>query len=338
MSALTVEVIIPFRRWDAWVAECVRSVLALQPPCQWVTLVPDRDLVPECWAAIQNMPGFCNQVCELPSGPVNPGQKRNLAMARSQADIFGFIDADARAFSDWLARVQAAFTDARVAILGGPNLTPPEDHPLQKACGDVMASPIGMGAAYIRHVPVRAREVTELPTCNMLSRNIKWLRFDPRLDTSEDMVYCGQALARGYKLIYDPEVRVHHHRRRLGLLFIRQFYDYGLNQGRRAEWKWIWRAAPLGFVFYVASLLVIAAFFPSELSPWLAPLSRYFLIVGIECIRLARWRLHFFLTLLAFPAAHVSYGCGYLQGWMKIHLRSGRLPKSCWGGGADDNK
>ena len=41
---LFVDVVIPFRRWDAWTAECLQATLALEPPCQRITLVPDEPL------------------------------------------------------------------------------------------------------------------------------------------------------------------------------------------------------------------------------------------------------------------------------------------------------
>ena len=312
---LRVDVVIPFRGWDAWTAESARAALALDPPCARVTLVPDAPLGPEAWAEIRRMPG-AERVRALPSGPVNPGRKRNVAMADNDADIFGFVDADARVWPDWLAKGLPHFADATVYIAGGPNLTPPEDADLQKACGDVMASPLGMGAAYIRHAPVSAREVAELPTCNMLARNRPGLRFRPELDTSEDMAFCELAHRMGYRVRYDPAVRVFHHRRRLGQAFWRQFCDYGVYQGRRAAWKWLWRAAPLAFVLYLAALAGAWLVWPAGWRLWLLPLGGYALVIGAESLRLARGHPRGLATAMAFPCAHIAYGWGYLRGWL----------------------
>lgn len=313
LTPFSVDVVIPFRRWDAWTAESTRAALVMDPPCRRVTLVPDAPLEAADWIAIRRMPG-AERVRELPSGPVNPGRKRNVAMDNSTADVFGFVDADARVFPDWLAQALPLFADETVAIVGGPNLTPPEDDLRQKACGDVMASPLGMGAAYIRHVPVSAREVEELPTCNMLARNLPGLRFRPELDTSEDMAFCGLARRMGRRVRYDPAVRVYHHRRRLGRAFGRQFREYGLYQGRRASWKWLWRAAPLAFVLYLAGLAGALLLWPAGWRIWLLPLGAYALVIGGESLRLARGRPRGLLTALAFPCAHVAYGWGYLRG------------------------
>lgn len=310
-----VDVVIPFRRWDAWTEESVRAALELDPPCQRVTLVPDGPLEPAAWESIRRMPGG-ERVRELPSGPLNPGSKRNRAMDGGEAEIFGFVDSDARVWPDWLAKGLPHFGDGSVAIVGGPNLTPPEDSVLQKACGDVMASPLGMGAAFIRHVPVSRREVTELPTCNLLARNVPGLRFQPELDTSEDMAFCGLAREKGFRLVYDPEVGVWHHRRRLGRAFGRQFHDYGLYQGRRAAWKWIWRAAPLGFLLYVAFLAAALVVFPAGWRGWILPLALYAVVICAESLRLARGRPRWIWTAVAFPWAHVAYGVGYFRGWI----------------------
>jgi hypothetical protein len=259
------------------------------------------------------MPGS-DRVRELPSGPLNPGSKRNLAMEKNEADVFGFVDSDARVWPDWLENGLPHFGDETVGIVGGPNLTPPEDDDLRKACGDVMASPLGMGAAYVRHVAVSQREVTELPTCNMLARNLPDFRFRPELDTSEDMAFCGLAREKGLRLLYVPEMGVWHHRRRLGWAFARQFHDYGLYQGRRATWRWIWRAAPLGLLLYGLALPLAIWAFPSAWLLWVGPLWVYLGVVAAESLRLAcgkkRWRW----TVFAFPVAHLAYGFGYLQG------------------------
>lgn len=310
---LSVDVVIPFRDWDVWTEECVRAALELNPPCRHVSLVPDAALSPETWEAIRQMPG-AERVREWPSGPINPGRKRNLAMEHSEDTIFGFVDSDARVWPDWLARALPHFTDKAVAIVGGPNLTPPEDDVHQKACGDVMASPMGMGAAYIRHVAVSLRNVDELPTCNMLVRNQSGFRFQPELDTSEDMEFCRLVRERGGKIIYDPQVGVWHHRRRFGRSFWRQFHDYGVYQGRRAAWRWLWRAAPLGLLLYAGLLPIACWLAPRWWWAWCVPLALYVAAVVAESIRLSHARPGWPWTFLAFPVAHAAYGIGYGRG------------------------
>ena len=310
---LSVDVVIPFRGWDAWTADCVRAALEMDPPCRHVSLVPDAALGPETWASIRRMPG-AERVREWPSGPVNPGRKRNLAMDRSEDDVFGFVDSDARVWPDWLARALPHFEDPAAAIVGGPNLTPPEDDARQQACGDVMASPMGMGAAYIRHVAVSRREVDELPTCNLLVRNRPGFRFRPELDTSEDMTFCALARERGGRIVYDPQVGVWHHRRRLGRAFWRQFHDYGVYQGRRASWRWLWRAAPFALLLYGLVWPVAWALAPRWWPVWCAPPALYAAAVATESLRQSRARRGWLWTLLAFPVAHAAYGTGYARG------------------------
>lgn len=322
-AVLFTDVVIPFRQWDGWCEECVLAALALDPPCQRITLVPDQPIGNDVWRVIREMQGG-SRVRELASGPVNPGRKRNLAMENNEADIFGFVDSDARAWPDWLGKGLPHFVDPSIAVVGGPNLTPPEDGMLRKACGDVMASPLGMGAAFIRHTLATGREVTELPTCNLFVRNLPWMRFRPELDTSEDMALCGLVRERKFRVIYDPEVRVYHHRRRLGPAFGRQFHDYGLYQGRRAAWQWIWRAAPLGLLIYLAILSGALWLVPGHWRLFVLPLCLYFVCILAESLRLTRGRPRWLLTGSGFLWAHVAYGLGYLKGWMSARWLSVR--------------
>jgi hypothetical protein len=123
-GGLFVDVVIPFRRWDAWTAESTRAGAGTEAP------VPARHAGAGRVVGSSGLVGHpadagADRVRELPSGPVNPGRKRNVAMAGNEADVFGFVDADARALPDWLEKGLPHFADEAVAIVGGPNLTPP---------------------------------------------------------------------------------------------------------------------------------------------------------------------------------------------------------------------
>ncbi len=321
------DVIIPFPRWDQWALECVESVLQLEPPCRWVTLVPDEPLPDDVWTVIRQLPG-ADKVREAASGPVNPGRKRNLGMEGSDAAFFGFVDADARVRSDWLGKGMPLFAEEDVLIVGGPNVTPEEDSPWQKAYGDVMASPLGMGGAYIRHTPVPRREVAELPTCNMLVRRHPGLAFDPALDTSEDMAFCALARQLGGRVVYDPEVMVFHHRRASPSAFARQFHHYGVYQGLRMTWVSLWRAMPLGLLIYMALLPLCCILWPAEWRIFLLPLMAYGACIAYESLRLSRCSARWWRTMTGFLLAHAAYGSGYFMGLFRKAAPSGRTDEN----------
>lgn len=313
MSQPVVAIIIPFRAWDQWIEKCIERCAAQEYRSLECLLIPDRDLTPE-QEAIARKYAFAGGLHILPSGPVNPARKRNLAMRASKADIFAFVDADAYPVETWLSTALPLLADDVLAV-GGPNVTPEEDPVSRRIPGRVMQSVLGFGPAFIRHYPVPRRPVRELPTCNLISRRIDGLYFREELDTCEDMTYCAELIERGGKIIYDPGVLVYHHRRTLLKPFMQQFFAYGLDKSRILregnEASYIWHAGPALFTLYVLALPVALFFLPAIV---LLPLFIYALVATIESARAAKSPIEFLLTLLVFPVAHFSYGGGYLAG------------------------
>ncbi|NKB22889.1 MAG: hypothetical protein GKR87_00520 [Kiritimatiellae bacterium] len=255
-----------------------------------------------------------------PTGPGNPAYKRNIVLQKSDAERFALIDADAYPRMDWLGK-GLPLLQKNVTVVTGPNLTPPHDHFSRRISGRVMESPIGFGPAYIRHVPKQRQYVNEMPTCNMIIRRQRGIVFREDLNTSEDMMYCLEIRAKGQKVLYDPDVVVFHHRRKILRPFMKQFYNYGLDKGRlrksKSDVSYIWQAAPAFFSLYAAGLLVLL--------PWIhdhflyralcAPVFLYLLAVVVESIRLSQSYKEIFVAPFAFLAGHIGYGIGFIRGF-----------------------
>jgi len=254
-----------------------------------------------------------------PTGPANPGTKRNVAMRKSPSKIFALIDSDAYPRADWLANALPLLSD-EVAIVAGPNMTPPDEALRRRVSGHVMASPLGFGPAYIRHRPVPRQTVNEMPTCNMVLRQPEDLYFRESLDTAEDMVFCEETRCRGLKILYDPDVVVFHHRRQAYLPFFRQFFLYGLYKGRITRLGrsvgYLWQSFPALLVIH---LLVSTFWWTLPLPGWLlglgyAPLLVYLAVIGRESVNASKPLRERLMTVAGFVTGHVGYGMGYLRG------------------------
>ncbi len=345
-----VAIIVPFGEWNQWVIECVQAIAALNGMNErWTCwLVPDHE-PDENWS--RQLPTG-NPQCRieiLATGPGNPAQKRNAVLRVSRDPIIALIDSDAWPEPDWLttalshlipggsvpegsvlAYVQQpgscnyARTDpSAVGVVAGPNLTPPHDPLIRRVGGRIMESPLGFGEGSIRHVAVAARDVREMPTCNMVFRRVNGMAFHESLDTGEDMVFCADMRAAGYRVRYQPDVRVYHHRRAVFIPFMRQCYRYGRDKGRlrrrHSDGAYAWQAIPALFVIYLLLAPLISLFFGGGLLKWLPwlPLTAYALAMLAESLRLARSCGEFLLAPAAFLAAHLAYGAGYLSGWVR---------------------
>lgn len=318
-----VDVIIPFRKWDWMVNECVKACDALVYSELTIRLVPDAPLTTSEQDQLKALHPL-HPVVVHPSGGGNPSKKRNIAMRASSAPLVALVDSDAYPHPDWLNKALPLFSDS-IGIVAGPNLTPPEDPLQNRIAGLIMASPLGFGAAYIRHTPKSRRMVNEMPTCNMIFSRENGLYFREDFDTAEDMLFCADMRAQGKAVLYDPEVLVYHHRRPLWSPFVRQFYHYGFDKGRLTrkgyQATYIWHAAPAVFLIYQLALMVaIALNTPSPYIFWAAtPFLAYFLIITLECARLAKGTRELLLAIPTFVLAHMSYGAGYWIGMLNIH-------------------
>lgn len=312
-----IPILIPFPKWDEWVAECISGCAQLDYPMFEIWLLPDEQLPPDRLDEAKRL-AKKRMLRVLPTGRGNPAQKRNVALRVSSHSWAALIDADAFPRQDWLRK---AFQEAEddVGVIAGPNITPPRDPLSRQLSGLVMQSPLGFGAAYIRHHPAPRHDLEEMPTCNMLIRRLPGLLFREEFSTAEDMMYCRDVRERGMRIRYSPDVVVFHHRRRFPKDFARQFYYYGRDKGRLFarghHSSRLAHAAPAGFLLYTAAVFALWLITGYAIPTWcLLPGIAYGLFVLLESIRCARSLLIALCGLLAFPVAHASYGFGYLRG------------------------
>jgi glycosyltransferase involved in cell wall biosynthesis len=101
-------------RWD-YLREAVESVGAQTRPALETIVVIDHN--PDLLARAQSE---LRQIVVIPNaGHRGASGARNTGVARSRGDVIFFLDDDARAEPDWLARLVGHFTDPAVVGVGG---------------------------------------------------------------------------------------------------------------------------------------------------------------------------------------------------------------------------
>jgi hypothetical protein len=225
-----VSVIIASDRVEGLLLDCLSSLEHQEGAPAFEVLIassapprPDRDPgFPWEWIAIQER---------------NPAQRRNLASRRARGSVLAFLDDDAAAEPHWLAAGVRGLGSADVA--GGPDLGPPDAPYLERVSDLLLATPvIGSG------VPAHERGASEGPVrsphdvalCNLFVRRTVWDALGG-LDESlgyvgEDTDFVSRALARGYRVRLDPEVRVRHRRRPFPGGYLAQRWRYRVKTGR----------------------------------------------------------------------------------------------------------
>ena len=198
-------VVIPCRNAANTVRDAVASAFSQSEPPAEVVVVDDAstDLSPE--AAREAGARVIRNATRR-----NAGGARNVGMEATRGELVGFLDADAVAPKDWLARARTAFeTDPSIAGVGGRI---------------VNGRPGRYGELdyYLNHsewiAAGRPGAKANIPTMAIVYRReaIGPVRF-PETNTGEDTVFALAVTARtvGARLWYDPEIAVVHRHERL---------------------------------------------------------------------------------------------------------------------------
>jgi glycosyltransferase involved in cell wall biosynthesis len=196
-------VIIPCRNAERTVGDAVASALA-QTEKPFEVLVVD-DASADASAEVARRAGA--RVLTN-SARRNAGGARNAGIEATSGELLAFLDADAVAAPDWLARVRRVLeADPRIAGVGGRIVN---GRPGRYGELDFFLNHsewIGGG---------RPREKRNIPTMAIVYRreSVGTARF-PESNSGEDTAFALAVLSRGGRLWHDPEIRVTHRHERL---------------------------------------------------------------------------------------------------------------------------
>lgn len=261
-----------------------------------------------------------------------PGAKRNLATSVASGDLVAFCDDDSFVHKDWLKNLLSCFLDSKVAIVGGPNLTPPNSTLRKRCSGYVSSSFIGGATMSTRYLQdgdtMREAQETDLTSCNMAI--IKTVLnevggFPEKLWPNEENVLFHKVKKAGYKMIYTPNAIVWHHRRPILKPFITQTFCYGQGRGKMIKmYPDSMKKIHLIPSLFVAFILIggFVSFFVGGLPRLLFAgiLLTYFVIILLESVRIAVKNgdpLVFLLLPASFFLHHCAYGLGLLSSLLK---------------------
>ena len=260
----------------------------------------------------------------------SPSRQRNAAANEARGEVIYFLDDDSHVAADCLILCTGIMEDPKVAVVGGPSLTPAGDSLLQQLIGSALSSLLGAGAVRNRYRAsgsTRSTTEKELILCNLAIRRSVFIDsggFDERLYPNEENELLDRIVSRGMKLVHAPGMAVRRSQRRTLRLFIRQMFAYGRGRAQQtliAGPGTVIGFAPLFFLLYLALLPLV---------PWtrltLAPLIAYLaLVIGFSAAAVI-WSASLSRLLLVplYPLMHISNGwgllCGLLggkQGWSK---------------------
>lgn len=257
-----------------------------------------------------------------------PAEKRDLAIKYAKGEICAFIDDDAYPDPKWLNKCTLDFTDKSIAAVGGPGLTPKEDGYMENLTGLTLSSFFCGGFAQFRFIKGEKKFVTDYPAYNLLIRT-KVLKkvggYGSYFYGGEDTFLCLKLIKLGYKILYDPEVVVYHHRRPLFTQYLAQIANVGKHRGYFAK-KFPETSRQIGYfipsiISLVFIIMFILSFFDYKIAFFFISLLVFFLLLGSVSVLKQGGIIKSFIVSLAIILTHLTYGIFFIKGLLTKDLK-----------------
>jgi cellulose synthase/poly-beta-1,6-N-acetylglucosamine synthase-like glycosyltransferase len=200
-------------------------------------------------------------------GKVGPGKARNLVALETRADILAFTDADCIPTPQWLSQlVQGFLSDPQVGSTGGPHRAPPQSNPFQLLVEEFLLQ----SAPAIDFVKTEAggiQPTNHNPLCNVAYRRDLFVRlkgFREDLFPGEDVELDQRVRNLGFKITYNPNALVFHHRPENISQWRKVMHAYGRAQGKMLRETGLKRKPQLIglmfllFAFSTAPILIVS--------------------------------------------------------------------------------
>jgi glycosyltransferase involved in cell wall biosynthesis len=283
---LPVSVVIITRGRLGRLKSCLDSLEADASPAPLEVLVVVNGRDPETLRWLRGRAG----VRCLESFPASKGGARNLGARTARGEYVLFLDDDATAPEGFFAALEKEL-GPEVDVLGGPNLTPPDSGPFQRAAGAVLRSRWGAGPMARRYDAGGRRAASpaddrSLMLCNLVVRRrffAEGAAFRTDFFYNEENVLLEELRRRGAALRYSPALAVHHARRGGWKPYLAQVWRSGVGRGHMT------RELPGSFrpLFAAPSALLLFAVAAPLFGPaGLAPLAVYAAVTAFEAVRL----------------------------------------------------
>src|SRR3990167_382814 len=250
-----------------------------------------------------------------------PAEKRDIAIAQAKGEICAFIDDDAYPDPNWLKNAVVHFRHPQIAAVVGPGVTPKEDCYWEQLTGLVYGSFFCGGLARYRFVQGNMQFVDDYPAYNLVVRKDvleKVGGYGSHFYGGEDTFLCLKIIKKGYKILYDPEAVVYHHRRALFIPYLKQIANVGLHRGYFAK---RFPETSLKPMYFLPSVLALGfILLPFINSPIFFGATGLFLSVGLVSVISKTNLQNSLLISVGIIVTHLIYGINFIKGLLVSDL------------------
>jgi cellulose synthase/poly-beta-1,6-N-acetylglucosamine synthase-like glycosyltransferase len=244
---------------------------------------------------------------------------RNAAFKVARGELIAFSDDDCTMERCWLKNCLKYFEDDSVAGVGGPNLVPPDETSFGRAVALVFDyAPYITKAAHTRIlnevIESRSHGSNAIYRADVLH---KVMPVDESLIGGEDVIMNEEIEDLGYKLLYVPDVIVHHYRRQTIHKWWHQMYRYGMGRvllprKRAGNLHWAHLLAGLSIPLLLMLTIVLAV-----IDPWfILALAGFLVLLAIISFSLAFYATRSAMVGLNMPLVLTVFFAAWSMGFL----------------------
>ncbi len=161
------------------------------------------------------------------TGNISMSAKRNIGVQMCHSEFIAFTDSDAYPAENWLQNgLELLKNDPEIGIVGGPDISPPDQSYWENIVGAVSKSYLIRGSATFMKSVTPMRYIDFLQACNMVMRKSDYSAvngFDETIYVAEDLEFSQRVNVQlGKKLLFSPDVCVYHRDRDFSGFFIQR--------------------------------------------------------------------------------------------------------------------
>ncbi len=249
----------------------------------------------------------------------------NLGIRAAQGEIIMRVDAHSKYPTDYVSKLGSKLIELDAGNVGGGlHILPGSKKTISEAIAMAVSHPFGVGNASYRLLRKGIHAVDTVPF-GCFKREIfdELGYFDEELVRNQDFHFNSKIIQSGKKIYLIADIVVEYVARKDLKHLFKMYYQYGLyNPLMNRKLKRpaaIRQFVPLFFVLYLLGGLLLAAFIPALMPFYLLILGLYVCLSFASAIAIAikaRKFVHLILLPIVFFTMHISYGIGFLTGWL----------------------
>ncbi len=325
-----VSIIIPARNEEAFIINTLTSIMAQDYPQEFVEVIiadgesDDRtcELIKDFISTHSNVKLINNPERVVPYA-------LNYAIKIASGQVFVRLDAHSKYPQNYVSRLVYELGRLKADNVGGVwNTTPANNGVVATAIALATSHPLGIGDASYRLENPEIKEVDTVPFgCFTKEVFDRIGLFDTDLIRNQDDEFNGRILKNGGKIFLIPDVEIEYYARATIKTMMKMFYQYGLFKPlvnkKLGSAATIRQFVPPAFVLFIIAGLILPFFSAWLPLVWDFGFGIYLVIALIVSVKIMlakkRFALLFILPWL-FPLIHLSYGWGYIKGFLLVNV------------------